>query len=139
MPSANESAGAAEANRTSERSSQGLARYPRRDGGDAQALGGPAHIKTNNVTFVQQIDSRHPSADLCAHHVHEGKHKFELAAAMRAQDTVAARAVELEDHALVEISRRSFAVVFVGRARSSGMRSRCGRAILRRVPRCKTV
>lgn len=88
----------------------------RRDGGDAQSLGGPAHIEADNVTFVQQIDSGHPSAYLCPHHVHEGKHKFELAAAVRAQDTVAARAIESEDHALVEIARKSLAVVFVGHA-----------------------
>jgi hypothetical protein len=88
-------------------------RWPRRDGGDTQALGSPADIKAHDVAFVQQIDSRHPSADFCAHDMHEGKNKFELAAAMRAQDTIAARAVELEDHALVEIAGKSFAVVFV--------------------------
>ena len=114
-------------------------RYGWRDGGDTQALGGPAHIKADDVAFVQQIDSRHPSADLCAHHVHEGKHKFELAATVRAQDAVAARAVELEDHALVEISGKSFAVVFVGHARSSSIRTRRGKAILRRVPQYETV
>jgi hypothetical protein len=48
--------------------------------------------------------------------VDEGKHKFELAAAVRAQGTMAARAIEFEDHALVEIARKSLAVVFVGHA-----------------------
>ena len=95
---------------------RGLERLLRRDGGDAQALGGPAYIEADNVTFVQQVDSRHSSAYLCPHHVHEGKHKFKLAAAMRAQDTVAARAIEFEDHALVEIARKTLAVVFVGHA-----------------------
>lgn len=116
MHSADELAGALGANKCLGGLLQGLVSLPRRDGGDAQALGGPAYIKADDVAFVQQIDSWHPTADLGAHHVHEGKHKFELTAAVRAQDTVAARAIEFEDHALVEIARKSLVVVFVGHA-----------------------
>ena len=116
MPGGNDSAGAARVNRQKTCLGQGSTRWARRDGGDAQALGSPPHVKANDVAFAQEIDARHPSPDLRSHYVDEGKNKFELAAAVRAQDTVAACTVEPEDHALVEIARKSFPVVFVGHA-----------------------
>ncbi len=78
-----------------------------------QSFGGPPNIKPNNVAFANQIDSRHRAADARARDRHERKLKRDLFAAMRSHYAAAARAVELENHPLVEISRKALAVEIV--------------------------
>ena len=80
---------------------------------DAQSLGGPSDVEADYVAFANQIDSRHRAADSCARDRHERKLKRDLLAAMRSHDAAAARAVELENHPLVEISRKALAVEIV--------------------------
>ena len=80
---------------------------------DPQSLGRPSHIEPNNVAFANQIDSRHRAADPRARDRHEWKLKRNLLAAMRSHYAAAARAVELENHPLVEISRKALAVEIV--------------------------
>ena len=84
-------------------------RYP-------QSLGRPPNIEPDNIAFANQINSRHRAADARAGDRHERKLKRDLLAAMRSHYTPAARAVELENHSLVEISRKALAVeiVFAG-------------------------
>jgi hypothetical protein len=80
---------------------------------DAQSLGGPPNIEPNNVAFADQIDSRHRAADARARDRHEWKLKRDLLAAMRSHYAAAARTVELENHPLVEISRKALTVEIV--------------------------
>ena len=77
---------------------------------DAQPLRGPPNIKPHDVAFANQIDSRHCAADSRAGYRHEWKLEWDLLAAMRTHHAAAARAVELENHPLVEISRKALAV-----------------------------
>ena len=83
---------------------------------DSQSLGRPPDIEPDDVAFTNQIDSRHRAADARARDRHERKLKRDLLAAMRSHYAAAARAVQLEDHPLVEISRKALAVeiVFAG-------------------------
>ena len=83
---------------------------------DPQSFGGPPNVEPNNVAFADQIDSRHRAADARARDRHEWKLKRNLLAAMRSYYAAAACAVELENHPLVEISRKALAVeiVFAG-------------------------
>jgi hypothetical protein len=80
---------------------------------DPQSLGGPSDIETYDVAFADQIDSRHRAADARARDRHERKLKRDLLAAMRSHYAAAARAVELENHPLIEISRKALAVEIV--------------------------
>ena len=80
---------------------------------DAQSFGGPADVEADDVAFANQIDSRHRAPDARARDSHERKLERDLFAAMRAHYATAARAVELENHPLVEISRKALAVVIV--------------------------
>jgi hypothetical protein len=80
---------------------------------DPQSLGRPPNIKPNNVAFANQIDSRHRAANARSRDRHERKLKRDLLAAMRSHYAAAARAVELENHPLVEISRKALAVEIV--------------------------
>src|SRR5271169_3799118 len=79
----------------------------------AQAFGGPSDVEPNDVAFANQIDPRHHAADSRARDGHERKLERDLFAAMRSHYSAAARAVELEDHPLVKVSRKALAVVFV--------------------------
>jgi hypothetical protein len=80
---------------------------------DAQAFGRPPNIEADDVAFANQIDSRHRAADARARDRHERKLKRDLLAAMRSHYAAAARAVELENHPLVEVSRKALAVEIV--------------------------
>jgi hypothetical protein len=80
---------------------------------DPQSLGRPSDVEPNNVAFANQIDSRHCAADARARDCHERELKRDLLAAMRSHYATAARAVELENHPLVEISRKALAVEIV--------------------------
>ena len=83
---------------------------------DPQSLGRPPNIEPDNIAFANQIDSRHRAADARTRDRHERKLKRDLLAAMRPHYAAAARAVQLKDHPLVEISRKALAVeiVFAG-------------------------
>ena len=80
---------------------------------DPQPLRCPPNIKPDDIAFANQIDSRHRAADLRARDGHERKLERDLLAAMRPHYAATARAVELENHPLVEISRKALTVIFV--------------------------
>ena len=88
-------------------------RVARMDVRDAQSLGGPSDVEAYYVAFAYQIDSRHRAADSRTGYRHEWKLERDLLAAMRSHDATAARAVQLENHPLVEISRKALAVEIV--------------------------
>jgi hypothetical protein len=79
----------------------------------AQAFGGPSDVEANDVAFANQIDPRHRAADSRACDGHERKLERDLLAAMRSHYATSARAVELENHPLVEVPWKTLAVVFV--------------------------
>lgn len=81
-------------------------RYP-------QALGGPSDVEADDIAFANQIDSRHRAAHSCACDRYERKLERDLLAAMRSHYAAAARAVELENHSLVEIARKALAIEIV--------------------------
>ena len=83
------------------------------DVSDAQSLGSPSDVEAYYIAFANQIDSRHRAADSRAGYRHEGKLERDLLAAMRSHHAPATRAVELENHPLVEISRKALAVEIV--------------------------
>src|SRR4029077_11570809 len=95
----------------------------RMDGGDAEAFGGPSDVEADDVALANQIDPGHLTADTCAQDRHERKLERDLFAAMRSHYAAAARAIELEDHPLVEIVRKPFAVEFVCHVRSLYLRA----------------
>ena len=95
----------------------------RLDSGDAEAFRGPSDVEADYVALANQIDPRHIAADSRAEDRYERKLKWDLFAAMRSHYAAAARAIELEDHPLVEISRKPFAVEFVCHVRSLHLRA----------------
>src|SRR6266849_10186444 len=107
---------------------------PGMDRGDAQSFRGPSDVEADDIAFANQIDPGHIAADSRAQNGHERKFKRDLLAAMRSDHATAARAIELEDHSLVEITGKPLAVEFVGHVRSVASRgapekhrfARCG-------------
>jgi hypothetical protein len=93
------------------------------DGGDAEAFGGPSDVEADYVALANQIDPRHLTADSCAEDRYERKLERDLFAAMRSHYATAAGAIELEDHPLVEIVWKPFAVEFVSHARALHLRA----------------
>ena len=83
------------------------------DGSDAQSLRSPSDVEADDIAFANQIDSRHRAANSRAGYCHEWKLERDLLAAMRSHHATATRAVELENHPLVEISRKALAVEIV--------------------------
>ncbi len=81
--------------------------------GDAEAFGGPSDVEADDVALANQINSRHIAADSRAEDRYERKFKRDLFAAMRSHYSAPARAIQLEDHPLVEIVWKPFAVEFV--------------------------
>ena len=88
-------------------------RVARMDGCDAQTFGGPSDVEADDIAFANQIDSRHRAANSCAGYRHEWKLKRDLLAAMRPNHAAATSAVELQNHPLVEISRKALAIEIV--------------------------
>ena len=84
-------------------------RYP-------QALGGPSDVEADDIAFANQIDSRHRAANSRTRDRYEWKLERDLLAAMRSHHAAAPRAVELENHPLVEISRKALTVEIVTHA-----------------------
>src|ERR1700735_476395 len=80
---------------------------------DSQTLGGPSDVKPDDIAFANQIDSRHRAADSSARYRHERKLERDLLAAMGPHYAATARAVELQNHPLVEISWKALTVIFV--------------------------
>src|SRR5216683_2741880 len=93
------------------------------DGGDAESLGSPSDVEADYVALANQIDSRHLTADSRAEDRYKRKFERDLFAAMRSHYAAPARAIELEDHPLVEIVRKPFAVEFVCHVRSLHLRA----------------
>ena len=83
------------------------------DCGHAQSFGSPSDVEAYYIAFANQIDSRHRAADSRTSYRHEWKLERDLLAAMRSHHATAARAVELENHPLVEISRKALAIEIV--------------------------
>ena len=83
------------------------------DGSDAQSFGGPSDVEADDIAFANQIDSRHRAADSRTCYRYKRKLERDLLAAMRSHHATATRAVELENHPLVEISRKALAVEIV--------------------------
>ena len=83
------------------------------DGRDAQSFRGPSDVEADDIAFPNQIDSRHRAPDSAPCHRHKRKLERDLLAAMRSHHATATRAVELENHPLVEISRKALAVEIV--------------------------
>jgi len=86
------------------------------DSRDPQSFGSPSDVEADDIAFANQIDPRHRAADSRTRDSHERKLEQDFLAAMRSHYAAAARAVELENHPLVEISRkaRTVEIVFVG-------------------------
>src|SRR5579863_3654012 len=80
---------------------------------DPQSFGRPPNIEPDNVAFANQFDPGHRAPDARAGHRHERKLEQELLAAMRPHYAAPARTVELENHPLIEVSRKALAVELV--------------------------
>ena len=98
-------------------------RVARMDGRDAQSFRGPSDVEADDVALANQIDPGHLTADTRAQDRHERKLERDLFAAMRSHYAAAARAIELEDHPLVEIVWKPFAVEFVSHTGSLHLRT----------------
>src|SRR5258708_5571758 len=89
-------------------------RTARIDRRHAESLRRPSHVEADDIAFIDHLNSRHRAANPGTDYRDEGEFEEDFLAAMRADDAAPARAIELEDHPLIEIAGKAFAVVFIG-------------------------